>query len=77
MKTMAKASVLQNRQEEHIKQEKENFVLCANPYIVNVHATFQDPTMLYMVPTPLLAWPGHFAPRGVPSALTRVWHEGR
>jgi len=33
--------VLMQHQQEHVKQEKENFVLCANPFIVNVHATFR------------------------------------
>ena len=49
MKTMAKANVLQQGQQSHIKEEKENFVMCANPFIVNVHATFQDDRMLYMI----------------------------
>lgn len=37
----AKANVLMQHQQEHVKQEKENFVLCANPFIVNVHSTFR------------------------------------
>ena len=37
----AKSNVLMQHQQEHVKQEKENFVLCANPFIVNVHATFR------------------------------------
>lgn len=40
----AKANVLMQHQQEHVKQEKENFVLCANPFIVNVHATFRKST---------------------------------
>lgn len=49
MKTMAKSNVLRQGQEGHIKEEKENFVLCASPFIVNVHGTFQDARTLYML----------------------------
>ena len=49
IKMMNKAAVLQMKQLEHIRSEKNILVQIAYPFVVNMFGTFQDETTIYMV----------------------------
>ena len=49
IKAMTKATVIKSGQVEHVANEKNNLLACANPFIINLQATFQDSRTLYMV----------------------------
>ena len=51
LKTISKRLVLQKRQVDHVRSERENQICCAcrTPFVAYVHTTFQDEHNLYML----------------------------